>query len=82
VATADESLAARIAVLERVTQEILIERFMGMGDPVAAFRDYSDTRRTPPPSAGPAGAAAIESAWKAYLDLVFAGLQSEIAERE
>ena len=82
MATSDESLVAKIAVLERVTQEILIERFMRMKDPVAAFRDYAETRRTPAEPPGAADDPKVKAAWAEYLDMVFAGLQSAIDARE
>jgi hypothetical protein len=82
VASSDESIAARIAVLERVTQEILVARFMGEKDPVASFRQYAGTRRTPAEPPGAADDPKVKAAWADYLDMVLAGLQAEIAERE
>jgi len=73
-----ELMYGKIALLERVVKDILINGFLTAPNPTAAAEEYAVNRKTPPRgfAADPAFEIARQEVWNAFLDDVVGGVRS------
>ena len=73
----------KIALLERVITDMLINGFLTAPNPTAAAKEYAECRRTLPPGfeADPQFELARQEAWNVFLDDVVGGVRKLSKDR-
>jgi len=78
----DTLIAIKVAILEQVAVELLIERFMRLDDPVAGAILYAEQRRqfmAERAASGSEEALLVETVWVEFLDRLVAAVRAQAA---
>ena len=71
----DQMMAAKVAILEALLVDVLIDKFAAMPDGIAAAVAYAEVRKRPAVRRDPVLDLAFEESFAALLDRVVAGVR-------
>jgi hypothetical protein len=75
-------IAIKVAILEQIAVELLMERFMRLPDPVAGAIAYAEERRqsmAERSATGSEDALLVEEVWTEFLDRLVASVRAQAA---
>jgi hypothetical protein len=78
----DTLMSMKIAMLESLVAELLIDRLLGSADPIGEALAYAERRKTIRSVGDPDADLIIEAVWTEFLDLVVGAVQKRARRQD